>query len=491
MAQQNVFLKLDPDSKETTSITNDTITFSSIQDEESQSFQFERVFQDDQLDNDIKSLIIEPICENSLQGVSSTIVLCGNEIVSSMNITLFQHILPQIQVFLQQHTENSIDITILDGTTNLPIEQIRDVELYNVVDSNNDKLININIQQIDTKRDNVISSRINILLLANCNSLSKYVQLHSKDSSDWGKLLKQILDEGNDLYIFLHCMITPVNQSEVLNIFQNSISFMSQYENQHNMNITALNQSRKQKNLVGNYSVLNKCYTSRIDSIESELNNLKDLELDSEQDEEKLQLKLKLSEENNDKLKSQIDQMKQLLTDSKENSDILDAYMNKAAMYHFLLSEIENVENKYKVFTQANSLIEHYSNSLTQNRNSLNKLFKSQSEQEFHLQQENVDLKIQIQEIKQSNKLLDEKISKQQMQHMQQNHLSLYQTSSSFMSPSSLISSTHSHKNSISSSTSSVGSNITSDLESTAHSKNSHLPLSINSGFQLKVLRPK
>lgn len=491
MAQQNVFLKLDPDTKETTSVIDDTITFTSIQDEESQSFQFERVFQNDQLDGNIQSLIVGPICENSLQGVNSTIILYGNENVSSMNITLFQHIIPQIQDFLQEHTRNSICITILDGTTNLPIEQIQDIELYNVADSNNDKLISINIQQIDIKNDSAISSNINVLLLSNCNDLTKYAQLHSKDSSSWGKLLKQILAIENDVYIFLHCMITPVNQSEVLCIFQNSISFMDHYENQHNMNVTALNQSRKQKNIVGSYSILNKCYTSRVDSIESELNNLKDLELESEHDEEKLQLKLKLSEENNEKLRAQIDQMKQLLTDSKENSDILDAYMNKATSYHFLLSEIENVENKNKVFTQANSLVEHYSHSLTQNQNSLNKLFKSQSEQEFHLQQENVDLKIQIQEIKQTNKSLDEKISKQQIQQIQQSQLSLYQTSSSFMSPSSLISSTHSHKNSISSSNSSVGSNLTSDLESTAHSKNSHLPLSINSGFQLKVLRPK
>ncbi|KAG0672637.1 component of the polarisome [Maudiozyma exigua] len=491
MAQQNVFLKLNPDSKETTSVTDDTITFTSIQNEESESFQFHCVFQEEIEDNDINSLILDPICENSLLGVSSTILLYGNENVSSANITLFQHILPKLQQFLQEHSTNLIDISVLDGAMNLPVEQIQDIELYNISDSNNDKIISINIHQIDSTKDSSITSKINVLLLASCNDVSRYIHLHSKDTSTWGKLLKQVLSKDNDMFIFLHCMITPVNQSEVLAIFQNVISFMARYENQHNMDITALNQSKKQNNLVGSYSVLNKCYTSRIDSIESELNNLENSELEPENDEDKLQLKLKLSEENNNKIRAQIDQMKQLLTDSKENSDILDAYMNKATTYHYLLSEIGNVENKNKIFTQANSLVEKYSNILTQNQNSLNKLFKSQSEQEFQLQQENVDLKLQTQEIKQSNKSLDEKISKLQMQQLQQNHISLYQTSSSLMSPSSLISSTHSHKNSISSTNSSLSSNITSDLESTAHAKNSHLPLSINSGFQLKVLRPK
>ncbi|SMN22594.1 hypothetical protein, no similarity [Maudiozyma saulgeensis] len=483
MNQARLFLRLDQESNETAAIANDTITFKSVQDEDSQVFRFDKLFQENDFSEEIQQLLIEPITKDAVDGISSTVVLCGNKNMLLANDTIFQYLIPKLDLFLKKRiNDDLIDITFLDGATNLPIENLNDIDT-NQTNSSNSKIITIHIRHINSNDDKIVSSYMNIFFLQNFEMLTKFEQ--SKDNSSLGKLVRQILsDKTNDLYIFLHCMITPVNQSEILNIFQKIVSFKENWSNSNLCDINILNQSQKEQNLINNYTILDKTYLKQINLLNDEIQNYKlidNLKQHSDEDNDKLTMKLKILDESNGKLRDQIKDLRQLLSNENENSDILNAYMDKSIIHNNLLNNLSTVEQENNFFNKIDTIEQQYSNILKENNKSLKQLLQSQAEQEFTLQQESVDLKMNLQDIVQSNKTLETKLQPQ----------SLFNTTT-LMSPSSIMSSTHSYKTSISSSTSSLGSNITSDTESTTtHSKASHLPLSLNSGFQLKVLRPK
>ncbi|CAD1785321.1 hypothetical protein, no similarity [Maudiozyma barnettii] len=483
MDRAKLFLRLNQESNETTAIEDDTLTFKSVQDEDFQVFRFDKVFQETQLADQTQKLLIEPITKNAIDGISSTVVLCGDNDLTLANDTIFQQLIPQLGSFLEDRTiDDLIDITLLDGTTSLPVERWNDIGVFQP-GSENGKVLTIHIRNIDTNEDKIVSSFINILLLKNPETLTKYK--HSKDNSSLGKKVRQILSEtAGDLYIFLHCIITPVNQSEILDLFQRIGLFKENWINSHLRDVNVLNQTKKEHNVIKDYTVMDKAYMKQMSLLEDEIQSYRQIDEQTQlsmEDTDKLTMKLQMSEESNAKLHHQIESMRQLLQDSNENSDILNAYLDKSITYNKLMDDLSIVTEQNKIFNRIEIIEQQYSNMLRENNNSLNHLLQSQSEQEFVLQQESVDLKMKLQDIVQSNISLESKLQPQ----------SLFNTAT-LMSPSSIMSSTHSYKTSISSSTSSLGSNITSDTETTTtHSKTSHLPLSLNSGFQLKILRPK
>lgn len=474
MAAAKVYLRLNESSSDTAEVDGNTITFKSVLDNGARTFDLDRIVDERALRPELLEMLVGPMCDDLALGIESTVLLYGQDRALA-DTTVFRHLVPAISGVLRDSTA-LVSVSMLEGDAQVPVETLEDVLVLRS-ESPCNRCLRITARSIDVLNDTVVTGQINIITLDNNSGVDICARQHRGNTLSQ-QFLQQSLTSNAHLYLFLHCLITPINQSEVLDILAEASDFKAEWQGgSTRYNVSPLNMGEKVQSAQQSHKCLQEFYAGELGQLEDEVLQYKRVNnsLDDSSD-EKMALKLQLSQEVNAKMEEQIANLTHLLGDA-ENNDILTAYMDKAVAYHMLLDETVAVtaqNETLKVTEQADARREAL---LTSNCKQMNQLLKRQSEQLLKLQQQNVDLKIKMKEVTDLNKSLDAQV---------------LESTSAVVSPSSVFSSTHSHKDSVSSTASSVASAVTSDMESSAaHSKLSHSSLSLKPGFQLNVLKTK
>ncbi|GMM57734.1 hypothetical protein DAKH74_043500 [Maudiozyma humilis] len=468
-----VYMRLNEPSSSGAAMDSNAITFQSVLGEEPRTFHADKILDERALRPQLLELLVQPLCDALAHGVTSTVLLYGQDRALA-DSTLFKHLVPAISGALRDSSA-LISVKYIEGEAEVPVETLEDV-LALRSDTACNRCVRLQCRYVDVQSDTVVSGEINIVTLDSTSG--EDICATHRGGGAVAHFLHESLRPDAQLYLVLHCLITPINQTEVLAVLDTAERFRGAWQGSTTYDVAPLDGEGKVESTRSAHRCLQDVYAAETAALEDEVQQYKRVNTGvyGPDAQDKQMRKLELSMEVNDKMRVQVGKLAHLLGDA-HNSDVLAAYLDKAVAYHLLLDDTLTVTAQNETLRVAEQAADRRRDTLTHNCKEMDRLLKRQSEQLLALQQRNVDLKIELKEVAEMSRALEAQAA------------GSCRRANSIVSPTSLFSSPgrHSHKNSVSS----TASSMTSDTESTAHSKLSHGSLGLKPGFQLNVLRTK